>query len=57
MTWADPTAMWPISAELGQRKVSLLDEHYPSQRARDWWDAEMFLTNADPRDGMPEPLR
>ena len=33
----------PISAELGQRKVSLLDEHYPSQRARDWWDAEMFL--------------
>lgn len=33
----------PISAELGRRKVSLLDEHYPSQRSRDWWDEEMFL--------------
>jgi LmbE family N-acetylglucosaminyl deacetylase len=32
----------PISAELGQRKVSLLNEHYLSQRDRDWWDDEMF---------------
>jgi LmbE family N-acetylglucosaminyl deacetylase len=33
----------PISAELGQRKVSLLNKHYTSQRSRDWWDDETFL--------------
>jgi len=33
----------PISPELGQRKVSLLNEYYPSQRDRDWWDDETFL--------------
>jgi LmbE family N-acetylglucosaminyl deacetylase len=33
----------PISAELGRRKVSLLNEHYASQRVRDWWDDETFL--------------
>jgi LmbE family N-acetylglucosaminyl deacetylase len=33
----------PISAELGQRKVSLLNKHYPSQQSRDWWDDETFL--------------
>jgi LmbE family N-acetylglucosaminyl deacetylase len=33
----------PISAELGQRKVSLLNEHYRSQHDRDWWDDETFL--------------
>jgi LmbE family N-acetylglucosaminyl deacetylase len=33
----------PISAELAQRKVSLLSKHYPSQQSRDWWDEEMFL--------------
>jgi LmbE family N-acetylglucosaminyl deacetylase len=33
----------PISAELAQRKVSLLHEYYPSQRVRDWWDEETFL--------------
>jgi LmbE family N-acetylglucosaminyl deacetylase len=33
----------PISAELGLRKVSLLNEHYRSQRNRDWWDDETFL--------------
>ena len=33
----------PISAELGQRKVALLNEHYQSQRSRDWWDDETFL--------------
>ena len=33
----------PISAELGLRKVSLLNELYPSQRDRDWWDDETFL--------------
>lgn len=33
----------PVSAELGRRKVSLLNEHYQSQRDRDWWDDETFL--------------
>jgi LmbE family N-acetylglucosaminyl deacetylase len=33
----------PVSAELGRRKVSLLNEHYQSQLDRDWWDEEMFL--------------
>jgi LmbE family N-acetylglucosaminyl deacetylase len=33
----------PLSAELGRQKVSLLNEHYSSQRARDWWDDETFL--------------
>lgn len=33
----------PISVELGRRKVALLNEHYPSQLARDWWDDETFL--------------
>jgi LmbE family N-acetylglucosaminyl deacetylase len=33
----------PISADLARRKVSLLNEHYPSQRTRDWWDDETFI--------------
>jgi LmbE family N-acetylglucosaminyl deacetylase len=33
----------PISDELGRRKVSLLNKHYPSQQSRDWWDDETFL--------------
>jgi LmbE family N-acetylglucosaminyl deacetylase len=33
----------PIPTELGRRKVALLNEHYPSQRDRDWWDDETFL--------------
>jgi LmbE family N-acetylglucosaminyl deacetylase len=33
----------PITADLARRKVSLLDEHYPSQRVRDWWSDETFL--------------
>jgi LmbE family N-acetylglucosaminyl deacetylase len=33
----------PVSTELGRRKVALLNEHYSSQRDRDWWDDETFL--------------
>jgi len=33
----------PISPEVAQRKVSLLNEHYRSQQDRDWWDDETFL--------------
>jgi LmbE family N-acetylglucosaminyl deacetylase len=32
-----------VSTELGQRKIELLNKHYPSQRMRDWWDDETFL--------------
>lgn len=33
----------PLSAERIRRKVDLLHAYYPSQRARDWWDDEVFL--------------
>ena len=33
----------PLSSETGRRKVELLHEHFPSQKARDWWDDEVFL--------------
>ena len=32
-----------VSAETGRRKVDLLNQSFPSQLARDWWDDEMFL--------------
>ncbi|PFG32348.1 PIG-L deacetylase family protein [Sanguibacter antarcticus] len=33
----------PVSARDAQHKWGLLDEHYASQRGRDWWDSEVFL--------------
>jgi len=33
----------PLEPETAQRKVALLDECFPSQRDRDWWDSETFL--------------
>jgi hypothetical protein len=33
----------PLSASAAQRKVELLHKCFPSQRARDWWDDEVFL--------------
>jgi LmbE family N-acetylglucosaminyl deacetylase len=38
-----PSMYVPMSAEIAQRKVELLHKSYPSQRARDWWDDEVFL--------------
>lgn len=38
-----PTHYVAIPPELARRKAALLDEHYPSQRDRDWWDEELFL--------------
>jgi LmbE family N-acetylglucosaminyl deacetylase len=32
-----------LSAKVAQRKVELLHKVFPSQRARDWWDDEVFL--------------
>jgi LmbE family N-acetylglucosaminyl deacetylase len=33
----------PLDPALARRKVALLDECYPSQAGRDWWDDETFL--------------
>jgi len=32
-----------LTAEQARHKVDVLNEHFPSQRARDWWDEELFL--------------
>lgn len=33
----------PLRPDIARRKFALLDEVYPSQRVRDWWDQEVFL--------------
>jgi LmbE family N-acetylglucosaminyl deacetylase len=33
----------PLDDDLARRKVELLNECYPSQVGRDWWDDEVFL--------------
>ncbi len=38
-----PTHFVPLSAQQAHRKVELLDECFPSQAGRDWWDEEFFL--------------
>ena len=38
-----PTMYVPMSSQLARRKVELLHKCFPSQRARDWWDDEVFL--------------
>ncbi|WP_197284922.1 PIG-L deacetylase family protein [Sciscionella sediminilitoris] len=37
-----PPVLVPLSGELVQRKTALLGEHYPSQRARSWFDPRTF---------------
>jgi LmbE family N-acetylglucosaminyl deacetylase len=37
-----PNLYVPLSAEQVQRKWDILNEHYVSQRAHDWWDREIF---------------
>jgi LmbE family N-acetylglucosaminyl deacetylase len=32
-----------LTAEQARRKVDVLNAHFPSQLARDWWDDELFL--------------
>lgn len=39
---AQPQAYLPLSAEVLAEKVALLAAHYPSQRGRNWFDAETF---------------
>ncbi len=38
-----PTLYVPMSSGTARRKVELLHTCFPSQRARDWWDDEVFL--------------
>jgi LmbE family N-acetylglucosaminyl deacetylase len=38
-----PNLLVPLADELAHRKVELLNASYPSQKARDWWDDEVFL--------------
>lgn len=38
-----PTVYQPLTTELTEAKVRLLQEHYPSQRHRPWYDREVFL--------------
>jgi LmbE family N-acetylglucosaminyl deacetylase len=38
-----PVAYQPLEPETAERKVRLLQEHYPSQRHRPWYDREAFL--------------
>jgi LmbE family N-acetylglucosaminyl deacetylase len=38
-----PNAYQPLSPELAEKKVELLQQHYASQRHRPWYDREAFL--------------
>jgi len=38
-----PSMYFPLSVDIAQRKVELLQKCYPSQRNRDWWDEAVFL--------------
>ena len=38
-----PVAYQPLSPEIAERKVQLLQEHYRSQQHRPWYDREAFL--------------
>lgn len=38
-----PSAYQPLADEIAEAKVSLLRQHYPSQRSRPWYDREAFL--------------
>jgi LmbE family N-acetylglucosaminyl deacetylase len=33
----------PLSHDVAQQKIALLDKCFPSQTGRDWWDSETFL--------------
>jgi LmbE family N-acetylglucosaminyl deacetylase len=37
-----PQTYWPLSEEVIREKFALLDKHYPSQRAHDWWREDTF---------------
>ncbi|WP_313662051.1 PIG-L family deacetylase [Cellulosimicrobium cellulans] len=39
---ARPTVYVPLDPAVVDRKITLLDRVFPSQRTRDWWDDEFF---------------
>lgn len=43
---ARPNLYVPLTAGQVSHKWDLLDRHYPSQRGKDWWDAETFAALA-----------
>ena len=49
-----PSVYHPLTEDVAQRKVELLNKCYPSQRGRDWWDDEVFPAA---RHGVPSTLR
>jgi LmbE family N-acetylglucosaminyl deacetylase len=38
-----PTHFVPLTDEQARRKVALLNDCFPTQAGRDWWDDELFL--------------
>jgi LmbE family N-acetylglucosaminyl deacetylase len=38
-----PNVYLPLPDDLARRKVELLHASFPSQKAKDWWDDEVFL--------------
>ncbi|MBB4913273.1 PIG-L deacetylase family protein [Streptosporangium saharense] len=38
-----PSVYQPLTPEVAEAKVTLLQQHYPSQRQRPWYDREAFL--------------
>jgi LmbE family N-acetylglucosaminyl deacetylase len=38
-----PSLYIPLAADVAKRKVEMLNQCFPSQRNRDWWDDEVFL--------------
>ncbi|HEY7596059.1 MAG TPA: PIG-L deacetylase family protein [Actinophytocola sp.] len=38
-----PNTYQPLSSDIAEKKVALLQQHYPSQRHRPWYDREAFL--------------
>jgi LmbE family N-acetylglucosaminyl deacetylase len=38
-----PNVYFPLSDTIAARKVRLLNDSFPSQRRRDWWDDEFFF--------------
>jgi LmbE family N-acetylglucosaminyl deacetylase len=41
-----PSVYFPLTADLARRKVQYLNECFPSQKGRSWWDDEVFLSLA-----------
>jgi LmbE family N-acetylglucosaminyl deacetylase len=38
-----PSMYLPLTPQIAQQKVGLLNDCFPSQRHRDWWDDDVFL--------------